>query len=101
MSKWRSNARIPATRKFCEMLENDEALREQCLSDPGKARDTLQKAGDFEDMPSDLQVHVFENEVESSDQMVTLALPKKGELPPADIFDAKEVWLCTWNHYLQ
>jgi hypothetical protein len=52
-------------------------------------------------MPPDLQVHVFENEVESSDQMVTLVLPKKGELPPADIFDAKEVWFCTWNHYLQ
>lgn len=101
MNKWQSDARIAATRKFCEMLENDAALRQQCVTDPTKARETLQRAGDFEDMPADLKVYAFENEVESSDQIVTLVLPKKGELPSADVFDAKDVWYCSWSHYLQ
>lgn len=99
--KWQSDARIPATRRFCEMLDKNPTLRQECLTNPVKARETLEKAGDFEDMPADVKVFVFENEVQSSDEVVTLVLPKKGELPPLDIFDAKSVWLCTWSHYLQ
>ena len=83
------------------MLDRDPELRKACKADRKKAWETLKQAGDFEDMPNDVEIHVFENEVGSSDKMVTMILPKEGELPPADIFDAKGVWVCTWAHYLQ
>ena len=101
MSKWQSEARTAATRKFCEMLDQDAALRQECKTDKSKAWETLRAAGDFEDMPTDVEVRVFESEVGSSDKLVTMVLPPEGQLPPADVFDAKGVWLCTWSHYLQ
>jgi len=101
MNKWDSRARIAATRTFCEMLEQDKDLRKACKEDPQKARDTLKVAGDFEDIPADVEIHVFENEVTFSDKIVTMVLPKQGELPPPEAFDAKGVWLCSWNRYLQ
>ncbi len=101
MNKWESAARTAATRKFCELLDQDAALRQQCKDDKSKAWETLRAAGDFEDMPADVEVHVFENEVKSSDKVVTMVLPEKGQLPPVDVFDAKGVWLCSWTRYLQ
>lgn len=101
MSKWTNiNARTAATRKFCEMLDADVALRKACQKDRKKARDTLKRAGKFTDMPTDIEVYVFENQVKSSDKVVTLVLPKRGQLPSQRAFDPKDVWLCSWARYL-
>ena len=102
MSKWTSvKARTAATWKFCEMLDADVALRKACQKDKKKARDTLKRAGNFTDMPANIEVYVFENQVKSSDKVVTLVLPKRGELPPSPAFDPKSVWLCSWSHYVE
>jgi len=101
MNKWASDARIAATRKFCEKLDLDADLREACKTQPETAWRTLNEAGDFEDMPADVRVYVFENKPDSSDKVVTLVLPAKGELGPADTFDASGVWYCSWPHYLE
>jgi len=102
MSEWNDeNARADATRQFCEMLDADSALREACKRDKKTAWQTLKEAGNFTDMPTDIEVYVFENEVESSDKMVTLVLPKQGDVPSGDSFNPKSVWLCTWSRYLQ
>ncbi len=102
MNSWNDEnpkVRQDATRRFCEMLDSDSALREACKNDPEKARATLQKAGDFDDMPADLEVRVFEDQRASSDQLVTMILPPVGELPSPEIFDARSVWRCTWISY--
>ena len=101
MSEWNDgNARTAATRQFCEMLNADPALREACQQDKKIAWNTLKEAGNFTDMPTDIEVYVFENEVKSSDKVVTLVLPKQSE-QLTGAFDAKSVWRCSWSHYMQ
>jgi hypothetical protein len=102
MADWNDiEARQRATRRFCELLDADDELRERCKSDSGAARDALQKAGDFTEMPADLEVRVFERERGERDQLVTMVLPARGKVPPEHTFDAREVWQCTYLPYKQ
>jgi hypothetical protein len=102
MAEWNDiSARRQATRRFCEMLDSDEKLRDNCKNDPAAARDALQKAGDFRDMPTDVEVRVFERDRGSSDKLVTMVLPPRGEVPPEQTFDAREFWQCTYLPYAQ
>ena len=104
MSEWNNEdptGREVATRKFCEMLDADPALREKCKADPAVAKETLKKAGGFTDMPQDVVVHVVEDQLSSSDKIVTMVLPPQGAVPDAEHFELKSVWRCTWTRYLQ
>lgn len=95
MAKWNdNNDREKAAWNFCQMLQNDPELREKCKNDRRAAWKALQEAGQFEDMPGGTEVRVFEDTVESSDQLVTIVLPK--QLPSLSNFNVLEVWRCTW-----
>lgn len=104
MSEWNSEdpaVRETATRKFCEMLDADPELRQKCKADPAMAKETLKKAGNFTDIPPDVIVYVMEDQLSSSDKIVAMVLPPQGAVPDAPHFEAKSVWRCTWQHYLQ
>ncbi len=104
MNKWHDQdpaIRRAATYKFCKMLEEDPALRKACQEDKDKAWDTLRQAGEFEDMPHHVSVYVFEDAINSNDQVVTLVLPEPGDLGSEEQFDPGRVWRCTWNRYLE
>ena len=93
--------RKTATRKFCEMLDADPALRQKCKADPATAKETLKQAGDFTNIPPEVIVYVMEDQLSSSDKIVAMVLPPQGAVPDADHFELKSVWRCTWNVYLQ
>lgn len=102
MKKWNDvDARRAATRKLCEWLDKDSNLRKQCMTDQQVARETLRKAGDFEDMPAEIEVRIMEDKRGETDKLVTFVLPEKDNLPPIDQFDPDSVWRCTWIPYLQ
>src|SRR5438045_3144414 len=104
MNKWDDDnpeVRKAATYRFCQMLDQDVNLRKACQEIRDMAWDALRKAGEFEDMPHGVEVHVFENRINSNDMMVTLVLPKQGDMKPYGTFIPGEVWRCTWAHYLE
>jgi hypothetical protein len=105
MTKWKENdspaERDTATYEFCKMLDKDPDLRKACKEERDMAWDTLRKAGEFDDMPHGVEIHVFEKNINSNDGMVTLILPEPGDIKPFDTFIPGEVWRCTWAHYIE
>lgn len=101
MRKWNSEEeddRKNAAYAFCKMLDQNEneGLRKACQEDKDFAWDTLRKTGDFEDMPHGVEVLVFESTIDSNDMVVSMILPKQGEVGPLDPFDWAKVWRCSW-----
>lgn len=101
MRQWNSekeNDRKEAAYAFCEMLDKDDNddLRKACQVDKHLAWDTLRKTGDFEDMPLGVEVLVFESTIDSNDMVVSMILPRQGEVKPFDVFDWRNVWRCSW-----
>ena len=103
MSEWSDDpdVRQTATRKFCEMLDANPALRQKCKADPATAKETLKQAGSFTNIPPEIIVYVMEDQLASSDKIVTMVLPAQGAVPDADHFELKSVWRCSWTRYLQ
>lgn len=98
MSDWNDkNDRKEATFNFIKKLNDDPNLRAQCLNDPSVASKTLMDAGGFTNMPTGVEVRVFENSKGALDQVVTIGLPEIGKLPDKETFEGGDVWLCTWN----
>lgn len=106
MSKWKDPnpaVRDNATYEFCKKLDEDPGLRSDCLdkTKPLAAWTALRDAGNFEDMPPNAEVRVFEEPVDSNDVLVTMVIPAQNQVPPPGAFEAKKVWRCTWAHYLE
>lgn len=102
MNKWNDiDARRVATRKLCELLDKNNNLRERCKTNQEVARETLRAAGDFEDMPGDVEVRIMEDARGVGDKLVAFILPEQDNLPPLDRFDPATVWRCTYQPYSQ
>jgi hypothetical protein len=90
-----------ATRRLCEILDGNNDIREACKNRQSLAKEMLRLAGDFDEIPDDVEVFIMEDELKAGSNVVAMILPPKGELPDPDSFEAKRVWVCTWNHYIQ
>ncbi len=106
-SKHSVQVRHDATYKFWEKLEADSMLRSACTdtSDPTVAselaRRTLEEAGNFEKIPDNVVVRVFESDRTTADNIVTIVLPSKNDpaLDP-EHFDETLIWRCSWNLWI-
>jgi hypothetical protein len=102
MSSWKDEqARTDGTWNFSQMLDTDPNLRDACKKDRALARETLRKAGNFDDLPDNLDLYVSEDNIDSGDQVATLVLYGVDHLPPREKFVLGTVWRCSWSHYLQ
>jgi hypothetical protein len=92
------------TFKLCGMLDGDATAlsrREDCKNDRQKAKDALKEAGDFDQIPAEVEVFIMENDIKANSKVVTVILPPKGEIPDSGHFEAKKYWVCTWHLYPQ
>jgi hypothetical protein len=87
---------------FCTRLDKDvDGIRDSCRDKPRTARDTLQEAGNFKNMPEDLPIYVCEDNAQDRGKVMAIILPKKGELPKWEDFDIKSTCPCTWTPYVE
>jgi hypothetical protein len=102
-------ARRNATYQFWQKMQSEGALRDQCTAKtttPKEASDiargVLQTEGNFEKIPDDVEVRVFEFERTTADKIVTIVLPAKTD-PPLDpqTFKDEQIWRCSWNLWLK
>jgi hypothetical protein len=102
MRKWNDQSsqsdaeRKTATYTFCQMLDEYDGLRIKCKEDKDVAWDTLRKTGDFEDMPRDVEVRVFESTIDSNDHVVSIILPTQNQVGSFDAFKVGMIWRCSW-----
>ncbi|MGI8890418.1 MAG: hypothetical protein ACR2G0_06490 [Chthoniobacterales bacterium] len=98
MADWQEqNDREEGAWQFLARLDQDEKLRAECLADPAKAKAIFEETGRFSNMPAQTEVRILEDSKEQMDNLVIIALPRKGELPPRDKFRVGDAWLCCWN----
>jgi hypothetical protein len=107
MNDWYSNdpeIRKAATYKFWQKMADPELLK-ACTEDSAEgraiARKTLEAAGDYESIPDDVEVRVFENDRATSDKLVTILLPEKDKTVDPETFDQDNIWRCSWNLWAQ
>lgn len=99
-------ARTEATRRFYQMLEEDEELRTACTAGDQAASDTahakLKEAGNYANMPDHkrLEVRVVESDdaITKDGPLVLILLPAKGEFD-AERLDIEATWRCTWSQW--
>jgi hypothetical protein len=121
MNSWKQDsagrkARANATRAFCEHMENlSEAERSIYTAVPPtpdglrRARELFARLGDFqleengpipniEPIPTTTVFRVYEPD--NRDDLVTIVLPPKGDLPPVTLFAARDYYRCTYWPYI-
>jgi hypothetical protein len=90
-----------ATWNLCQTLDQDDNKRKNCKEKKDIAKTELTAAGNFDKIPDDVEVFVMENQAKAGANVVVLKLKAKGSLPSNyKDFEAKTVWICTWNHYI-
>ncbi len=104
MSDWNDpKARARASFAFCQRLQVDPELRRACTDDSdvskasGIARRVLREAGEFENMPDDVEVRVVENDRAKADKIVTIVLPAPEETVDPLTTNSKDIWRCSWS----
>ncbi len=108
--------RIDATWAFCDYLKKHPEERPGC-NNSDTAKKLLARLGNFyvegdsrdpgdENLSaiprqSEFRVYDFDPKMER-DKLVSIVLPdSKKPLPPADEFDATEIWRCSWQPYFE
>jgi hypothetical protein len=87
---------------LCSLLDGSAAAlarRKECKADRQKAKDALKEAGQFDHIPNEVEVFIMENHVEDARNVITVILPKQGEIPDQARFEAKKYWQCSWHLY--
>ena len=96
--------RHDTTYNFWKMMQDNATLRKTCTdtTHPAEAREAARKAleaaGNFEQIPKDVEVRVFEFDRPTADKLVSIRLPSKSD-PDLDpiTFKEEEIWRCSWN----
>ena len=112
-------ARANATRAFCEYMDKSAQPnaddRRLCAAVPPspaglqRARALWKQLGDFwleEDGPPPAGIKAIPGatvirvyEPDNRDDLVTIVLPERGDLPPASLFTARDYYRCTYWPY--
>ncbi len=107
-------ARIKATRAFCEFLDDpqNKQRRAECQESSDTARRLFAELGHFyvegdSNIPSDLKpiprktiFNVYEEDpADKRDELVTIVLPKVGGMPAANLFQARDYYRCSYWPY--
>jgi hypothetical protein len=82
-----------------ELDKDVDGIRDKCKGNTRTARDRLQAAGNFKNMPENLPIYVCEDNEQDRSKVMAIILPAKGELPGWDDFDIKATCPCTWTPY--
>ncbi len=97
MSDWKNREdRKEATWRLLQKLDADPALRQACLNEPDKAKETLQACGEFTNMPADVELRLLEGNETAQEKLAIIVLPPVGEMPERAGFEGDEYWRCSW-----
>ncbi len=110
-------ARVKATWKFCEYLDDPkhDDERQLCKCDSDEAKKLFAKLGEFyleKDLPPDAspdmkpiptttEFRVYDDDPHKDrDSLVTIVLPNCGHLPTGNEFEARNYYRCTYEPYV-